>query len=82
MISTTVWPASWKARSLLQHDAVAEVDVGRGRVDPELDPQRPALGQLLGQPPLGQGVDRPREQRLRAPSAAARPLPGAPSGQC
>ena len=28
---------------LAQHDRVAEVDVGRRRVDPELDPQRPAL---------------------------------------
>ena len=28
---------------LLQHDRVSEVDVGRGRVDPELHPQRPPL---------------------------------------
>ena len=43
---------------LLEHDGVAEVDVGGGRVDPELDAQRAALGD----PPLegagGQAVDR------------------------
>ena len=37
---------------------MAEVDVRRGGVDPELDPQRPALRQLALQRALGQGVDR------------------------
>ena len=42
---------------LLQHDGVAEVDVGRGRVEAELDPQRPALAlgelELRSSPPSG-----------------------------
>ena len=43
---------------LAEDDGMPEVDVGRGRVDPELDPQRPALGELLLQPAGGQDVDR------------------------
>ena len=43
---------------LLEDDGVTEVDVGRGRVEPELGAQ----GSVLGQPPLerpgGQAVDR------------------------
>ena len=43
---------------LLEHDGVAEVDVGRGRIDTELDPQRPALRlgcyQLGLQSPVGE----------------------------
>ena len=42
---------------LAQDHGVAEVDVGRGRVDPELHPQRPALAQLALERALGQGVD-------------------------
>ena len=46
---------------LLQHDRVAEVDVGRGRVDPELDAQLAPVargGRQLGlQAALGQALD-------------------------
>ena len=43
---------------LLQHDGEPEVDVGRGRVDPELDAQRPArAASLRSSPPVGQAVD-------------------------
>ncbi len=43
---------------LLQHDGVAEVDVGGGRVEPELDPQRAALGEAAFERPGGQAIDR------------------------
>ena len=43
---------------LLEHDGVAEVDVGGGRVEPELDAQRPALGEPPLERPGGQAVDR------------------------
>ena len=62
MIRTTVWPALLELAQLLEHDGVAEVDVGRGRVDPELDPQRPARRELLLEPPLRQHVDRVARQ--------------------
>ena len=32
---------------LAQHDRVAQVDVGSGGVDPQLDPQRPSFGPRL-----------------------------------
>ncbi len=57
MISTTVWPQVLELAQLAQHDRVAEVDVGRGGIDAQLDPQRPPLGQLLLQPALGERVD-------------------------
>ena len=41
----------------LQRNSAADVDVGRGDVDPELDPQRPAELQLLLEPALRQHVD-------------------------
>ena len=47
-----------KLPQLAQHDGVAEVDVGRGRVDAELHPQRagpPPAG--VPERPSGQGVD-------------------------
>ena len=40
---------------LAQDDRVAEVDVGRGGVDAELHPQRPALAELPLEGALGQG---------------------------
>ena len=44
---------------LLQHDHVAEVDVGRGRVDAELHPQRPApRAARRSEGALGQRIDR------------------------
>ncbi len=50
---------------LLEHDDVAEVDVrGRG-IDPELDSQRLALGEALGERALGQDVDRSEGQTPR-----------------
>ena len=42
---------------LAQHDGVAEVDVRRGRVDAELDPQRPA-------PRAELALERARRQRV------------------
>jgi hypothetical protein len=36
---------------------MTEVNVGRGRVHPELDPQRPVARELLSQASLGQRVD-------------------------
>ena len=44
---------------LRQHDGVAEVDVGRGRVEPELDAQRAALREALRERALRAG-SRPR----------------------
>ena len=44
---------------------------------PELDPQRPALGELLGEPPLGQHVDRAGEQRRVSGASRRRRLRGA-----
>jgi hypothetical protein len=37
---------------------VAEVDVGRGRVEPQLDAQRTTLREPLGEPSGGQALDR------------------------
>ena len=48
-----MWPASWNCAQLREDHDVAEVDVGRGRIDPELDAQRPALGELLLELPSG-----------------------------
>ena len=42
---------------LAQDHGVAEVDVGRGGIDPELHAQRPALSQLALQCALREGVD-------------------------
>ncbi len=62
MMRTTWWPCLLELAQLLEHDRVAEVDVGRGRVDAELDPQRPAGGELLLEPPRRQHVDRVARQ--------------------
>ena len=43
---------------LAQHDREPEVDVGRGRVDAELDPQRTAGAELAPEVGLGDEVDR------------------------
>ena len=50
-----------------KHDREPEVDVGRGRVDAELDPQRPAGLELRPQLVLGDDVDRARGQQLELP---------------
>ena len=42
---------------LAQHDGEAEVDVGRGRVDAELGPQRAAGAELAAEVGLGDEVD-------------------------
>jgi hypothetical protein len=55
-------PRVLELAQLLQHDRVAEVDVGRGRVDPQLHAQRPAAVELLGKPSLRQHVDRVTRQ--------------------
>ena len=47
-----------------QHDREAEMDVGCGRVDPQLHPQRPARLELGAQLLLGDDVDRARGQEL------------------
>ena len=59
-------PGLLELGQLREHDAVAEVDVGRGRVDAELDPQRPALGELLGEAALGQRLLRPGQELVHA----------------
>ena len=53
-----MWPSVLELAQLLEHDRVAEVDVGGGRVEPELDPQRPALGEPPLERPGGQAIDR------------------------
>ena len=53
-----------KGAQLGQHHAVPEVDVRAGRVDAQLQPQRTARGELLGEPPFGQRVDRAAQQLL------------------
>ncbi len=75
-------PEILELAQLLQHDREAEVDVGRGRVDPELDAQRPAERQLALRA-------RPRAGNRRRCGSATRPhrrrrrmtLDGHP-GQC
>ncbi len=63
---------------LLQDDRVAEVDVGRGRVDPELDPQRPPGRELLLQHRRRQHVDRVARQVRHGPNARLPPPLGGP----
>ena len=78
MIRTTVWPEVLELAQLLQDDGVAEVDVGRGRVDAELDAQRAALarGRELAPRarPAGSDVDgvAGQERRRRRRSAIRR----------
>ena len=43
-----------------EHHDVAEVDVGGGRIDAQLDPERLALGELLLERALGEGLLRAR----------------------
>ena len=51
----------------LERDRAADVDVGRGDVDPELDAQRPPERELRLEPALGQDVDGvPRRGRRAA----------------
>ena len=50
---------------LLQHDRVAEVEVGRGRVQAELDAQRAAAREALLERARGQAVDRVARQVRR-----------------
>ena len=64
-----------KLPQLLQNDRVPEVDVGRGRVDAELHPQRSSQVELALKIAGGQGVDRvalePCGERLCARSIPA-----------
>ena len=48
-----------------QHHGEPEVDVGRGRVDAELDPQRPCRGRASLQLLLGDDVDRAGGEELQ-----------------
>jgi hypothetical protein len=41
----------------LERDRMADVDLGRGDVDAELDPQRPTLRELALELALGKDVD-------------------------
>ena len=50
---------------LAENDGVAEMDVGRRGVDPQLHAERPALLQLLPQRALGEGVNRISKQKIR-----------------
>ncbi len=54
-------PEVLEGAQLLEDDRVAEVDVRRGRVHPELHAQLLAARQLLGQASFRQRVDRSRE---------------------
>ena len=60
-------PGVLELAQLAQHDRMAEVDVGRRRVDPELDAQRPALGRGAA-----------RASRARAPAGSESTAPGQP----
>jgi hypothetical protein len=50
-----------------QHDGVPEMDVGRGRVEPELHPQRAPLRETVGERSLRQAIDRVAGQMGRRP---------------
>jgi hypothetical protein len=56
-----------------QDDRMAEVDVGRRRVQAELDAERPALRQLRGQGSRGQAVDGVAGE-MRGPGGGLGPL--------
>ena len=42
----TVWPRALEIAQLLERDGMAQMQVGRGRIHPELDAQRAPLAQL------------------------------------
>ena len=65
---------------LLEHDGVAEVDVGGGRVDAELDPQGAIAGELLLELPRRQHVDRVTRQVRHRPNARLPPSLSGPWG--
>jgi hypothetical protein len=50
-------PGVLELAQLAEHDRVTEMDVGRRRVDAELDPQRPPLLELALELALRQDVD-------------------------
>ncbi len=50
-------PGALEGRHALERDGVADVDVRRGRVDPELHAQRPAERELALELALGEDVD-------------------------
>ena len=56
---------------LAQHDGPSEGDVGRGRVEPELHPQRAAERELLLEPALGNDLGGPVLSRARGSGAMA-----------
>ena len=79
---------------LVEHDGVADVDVGRGRIESQLDPQRLAARELGGElgldqelvgpvledrDLLGDGHGHVRPPSLRAGPAPARPRPRPPA---
>ena len=58
-------PEVLELAQLLQHDRVAEVQVRRGRVQAELDAQRPALRQALLERPVRAHLDGVAGEELR-----------------
>ena len=89
-------PSSWKARMRWSGIAVAEVDVGRGDVDAELHPQRPAELSFASRPPSGRTLDGVTGElsdahgrgeptvtisRLLVPRSARKPKPAKPPAQ-
>jgi hypothetical protein len=60
-------PEVLELAQLLEHDRVPEVNVGGGRVEPELHPQRPALGKALLERPLRQAIHRVAGEMGRRP---------------
>ena len=75
MISTTVWPGVLELAQLLQHDGVAEVDVGGRRVEAELDAQRAGRSRALSASAPAGG----RRRRCAPGCAAVRAASGAGS---
>ena len=67
-----------KGAKLVEHHHVPEVDVGGGRIDPQLDPKRPPALELLGEPALGQRLGGALEQAPRLRGGLRNPS----RGQC
>ena len=56
-------------RELGEDHDVSEVDVGSGRIDAQLHPERLALGELLLELPLGQGLLGPAREDVEVSHA-------------
>ncbi len=62
-------PLLLKLGQLGEHDHVAEMDVGGGRIDPQLHPERLALGELLLECAIRQGLVGPAHQYVEVSHA-------------